>query len=253
MGKVIKWTIIGICIFCVIVGIAGYVVYANRAKLADKAMTYAVQSLTGSKEDGTQTWLGGLLDKDSAENINRTLLKAVLGGVSGKKSDDATDSTSSNKTSAAANRKPGLATMAEMFLNGAGDENADFGQMAQALMKSLGVTAEAESAEEINDINARDTKGRTLLMNVCRVDVTPKVIKMILRYGADINAVDDNGRNALMYAVALNENPEVVQMLLDNGADAKVKDMTGKSVWDYAKTDEMRRVIEKATAKKGWF
>ncbi|MBR1824966.1 MAG: ankyrin repeat domain-containing protein [Alphaproteobacteria bacterium] len=252
MSKVIKWTIAGVCIFFAVIGICGYIVYANRAKIADKAMTYAVQSLTGSKEDGTQTWLGGLLDKDSAHNINKTLLKAVLGSVSG--GDTASSETqNTNKTpSAQKNRKPGLATMAEMFLNGAGEENTDLGRMAQALVESFGGSGSVEETA-VNDINARDTKGRTLLMNVCRVDVTPKVIKMLLRYGADIDAVDGNGRNALMYAIALNENPEVVQILLENGADAKVKDLTGKTAMDYAKTDEMRRLIEKYLPKKGWF
>ena len=253
MTKVIKWIIFGICILGIIIGICGYVVYINRAKLADKAMNYAVQSLTGSKEDGTQTWLGGLLDKDSAQNINKALVKALLGNISGntvqsngKQNADTTSVTSKN-------RKPGLATMAEMFLNGAADENADFGQMAQALINSFGGTVSANESAIVNDINARDTKGRTLLMNVCRVDVTPKVIKMLLRYGADVNTVDDNGRNALIYAVALNENPEVVRVLLENGADVKAKDLTGKTADDYAKTDEMHRMLNKYMPKKSWF
>ncbi len=253
MKKVIKWTIIGVGIFLLIIGICGYAIYANRAKLANKAMNYAVQSLTGTKEDGTQTWLGGLLDKDAAQNINKTLLKAVLGNVSGNISTQSGEPNIKRTSSVSSNRKPGLATMAEMFLNGAADENTDLGQMAQALVKSFGGFNNGDKTVTTNDINARDTKGRTLLMNVCRVDVTPKVIKMLLQYGADINAVDDNGRNSLMYAVALNENPEVVRVLLENGADAKAKDLTGKTAADYAKTDEIRRMLDKYMPKKGWF
>ena len=95
-------------------------------------------------------------------------------------------------------------------------------------------------------------KMSTISMTAIRVDVTPKVIKMLLHYGADINAVDDNGRNALMYAVALNGNPEVVEMLLENGADGKHADDDGKKVIDYAQTEQMKKLIKKYT-KSRWF
>ena len=220
MKSFIKWAIVGICVLCIFFGIGGYVVYRNRAAIASKAMNYAMQSLTGSPEDGTQTWLGALIEGDSSQDVKEALIKSVMkrGGkllADNQENNETTDNT--------VKRKPGLATMADMLVNGAGGEGADLGQMAQALLGSL--TEKTATLQQCgNDINARDTKGRTLLMNVCRVDVTPKVIKMLLRFGADINAVDDNGRNALMYAVALNENPEVVEMLLENGADANHAD-----------------------------
>ena len=228
MKKIIKWTIIATCIFCIVLSICGYIVYRNRAVIAGKAMNYAMQSLTGSAEEGTQTWLGGLLEGDTAKDVKDALIGAVLKrGVN----NSAEKTTSSNKS-----RRTGLATMADMLVNGVNDgEKADLGQMAQAFLQYIGgVQTEAVVQDTVHDINARDTKGRTLLMNVCRVDVTPKVIKMLLRYGADLDAVDENGRSALMYAVALNENPEVVQMLLDSGANADVKDMQGMSVIEYA-------------------
>lgn len=244
MKSIIKWVVVGICIFCVILGIGGYVVYRNRAALASKAMNYAMQSLTGSAEDGTQTWLGALIEGDSSQDVRNALINSVI-----KRKDK------SNQTENAAttgSRKQGLATMADMLVNGAGGEGVDLGQMAQAFLGKLG-TENAQNQQCGNDINARDTKGRTLLMNVCRVDVSPKVIKMLLRFGADVNAVDKNGRNALMYAVALNEDPEVVQMLLENGADANHADNQGQTALDYAKIDEIRDIVRRYTKKKGWF
>ena len=249
MKKIIKWCVIVACILCVFLGIGGYVVYRNRATIASKAMNYAMQSLTGSAEDGSQTWLGGLLEGDSAKDVKNALINAVLNRGKADSSQSATDEqNTSNKA-----HRTGLATVADMFVNGVNEGGkSDLGQMAQALLMNLS-GAEVPTEPAVNDINARDTKGRTLLMNVCRVDVTPKVIKMLLRYGADVNAVDEQGRSALMYAIALNENPAVVEMLLENGADANLKDMNGKSVWDYTKTEEMQELVEKYIAKKGWF
>lgn len=250
MKKIIKWCAIAACLFCIFLGIGGYVVYRNRAAIASKAMSYAMKSLTGSADDGSQTWLGGLLEGDSAKDVKNALIGAVLNRG---KHTDSDQNTGSNSTGQGKTRRTGLATMADMLVNGVNDgEKADLGQMAQALLVNLS-GADTPTEPAVNDINARDTKGRTLLMNVCRVDVTPKVIKMMLRYGADVNAVDEQGRSALMYAIALNENPTVVEMLLEHGADANLKDMNGKSVWDYTKTAEMQELVEKYIAKKGWF
>lgn len=247
MNKLVKGMMIAGGIFIILLLIGGYIVYVNRAAIAGKAMNYAMQRITGSPEDGSQTWLGALIEGDSSQDVKNALIKSVLNREPEKKSDSS------------ARRKPGLATMAEMLANGAG-ESTDLGQLAQAFLGGLSVDAEQENAtlhkrtvpENVNDINARDTKGRTLLMNVCRVDVSPKVIKMLLRYGADINAVDNKGRSALMYAVALNEDPEVVEMLLASGADGRMKDNEGKKVIEYAKTPEMESLIKKYT-KSGWF
>lgn len=247
MNKLVKGMMIAGGIFIILLLIGGYIVYVNRAAIAGKAMNYAMQRISGSSEDGTQTWLGALIEGDSSQDVKNALIKSVLNREPEKKSDSS------------ARRKPGLATMAEMLANGAG-EDTDLGQLAQAFLGGLSVDAEQENAtlhkktvpENVNDINARDTKGRTLLMNVCRVDVSPKVIKMLLRYGADINAVDNKGRSALMYAVALNEDPEVVEMLLASGADGRLKDNEGKKVIEYAKTPEMESLIKKYT-KSGWF
>ena len=247
MNKLFKGMIIAGIIFVILLLLGGYIAYINRAAIAGKAMNYAMQRITGSPEDGTQTWLGALIEGDSSQDVKNALIKSVLNREPEKKSDSS------------ARRKPGLATMAEMLANGAG-EDTDLGQLAQAFLGGLSVDAEQENAtlhkrtvpENVNDINARDTKGRTLLMNVCRVDVSPKVIKMLLRYGADINAVDNKGRSALMYAVALNEDPDVVEMLLQSGADGRLKDNDGKKVIEYAKTPEMESLIKKYT-KSGWF
>ena len=221
----------------------GYAIYVNRAKIISKVVDYTVQSITGASDnsaqkDGDSSWVGALMGSGS-DDMKAAVLDAVAKRGFGKADNQNNGS-----------QKNTLATMAEMFMNGAiGEGNADIGQMAQALASTLQKKSASfdETQTEVRDINARDSKGRTLLMNVCRVDVTPKVIKMLLKYGADINAVDDNGRTAVMYAGALNQNIEVVQVLLDNGIKVDAEDNQGKKAYDYATDPEIKELLSSYT------
>ena len=139
----------------------------------------------------------------------------------------------------------GIGSLLNM-LGGEQGQNADLGALAHNFMSLLGDNnqAQPENYASCNDINDRDQKGRTLLMNVCRTDASVKVIKMILQYGADVNAMDNNGRTALMYAAALNQNPDVVALLVAAGASKKARDYNGKSVFEYAATDEIKAALK---------
>ncbi len=133
------------------------------------------------------------------------------------------------------------------MLGGEGVGELNLASMAQNFMSVLAddsLKQKTAPCITAHDINARDQKGRTLLMNVCRTDASDKVIKMLLQYGADIEAEDNYGRTALMYAVALNQNPDVVRMLLANGANKKARDYKGKSVADYAVSEEIRAILK---------
>ncbi|MBP5353279.1 MAG: ankyrin repeat domain-containing protein [Alphaproteobacteria bacterium] len=227
-----------------IIGGAAYYVYANRQALTDKVVSYAVSSLTGTnqtKDAENQTWVDALV-KAGFESLQTSMQ---------------TQTAQSGGASTVAKQSPqnggGLSTMADMFANATNGNPDDLEQMAQVLLRTLGGTMGAGAmqggyAEEptapVNDINARDNKGRTLLMNVCRVDVTPRVLKMMLKYGADIHAVDPEGRSALMYAVALNKNPEIVALLLKSGADIHATDNEGNTVYDYAQEPDVMAVLK---------
>jgi hypothetical protein len=182
-----------------------YYAYTHRQVLTEKVMAYAVENIGGQFNPLKQNGNG------SASSV------AISGG--------------------------GLENMLGALLGGGEDDGAALGQMAQQLLAGLNGQAGSErnsagSTSSGSDINARDSHGRTLLMNVCRVDVSAKVVKMILRYGADLEAVDEKGRTALMYAVALNQDPEVVAVLVEAGANVKARDYSGKSVRQYAADDE---------------
>ena len=224
---ILKLSLIIIAAFILLLFGCGYYVYSHRSAIANKLLDYTIQGITGTASPDkkeSSNWLENLLNSGSG-GVKNTILEAVAKRGLGS------NSSGSQKT-------PGLATMADMLANGAGNGDIDISQVTQALVNSFsGQKNTANMAP--HDVNARDDKGRTLLMNVCRVDVTPKVIKMLLQYGADINAKDNNGRTALMYAAAFNENPEVISLLLANGAKANVRDIKGKTAADYAKDERI--------------
>ena len=205
-----KKILIGLGIFMIILLLAAaggsYYAYQHRHELTQKAVNYAMQ------------------------NIGVSFLK----------------SSSANAPTENGNNSGGLGTLLNMF-GGEQGQSADLGSLAQNLLSAFGEVSQTpnESYNSGNDINSRDQKGRTLLMNICRTDASAKVVKMILQYGADINAIDNNGRTALMYAAALNRNPDVVSLLITAGASKKARDYNGKSVFEYATDDEVKAALKR--------
>ena len=246
----IKHLLIALAIVFIFIAGAGYYAYSHRQELAQKAVEYTMKSIKGTlsgQQDEDQTWLGSLMSSNSA-NIKKSLIKMVAQQGLGLGEAPKTSEGSSERKSK--NLKPGLATIADMLANGAGGEgNADMGQMAQVLINTFNAGLSEQTApyaEQCSDVNARDAKGRTLLMNICRFDVTTKVLKWVIKYGADINATDNEGHTALMFASALNQDPEIVEMLLSGGADASLEDSHGKTALDYAKTTEVKKLLQAA-------
>ncbi|MBO6281454.1 MAG: ankyrin repeat domain-containing protein [Alphaproteobacteria bacterium] len=229
----------------VFVTICGYFIYANRTKLINKVVDYTMQSmLSGEKateltnaDDEDQSWVGTLLGVGS-ENIKYAVTEIMSKrGVNGKTREDG------------GARRQSLATVADMLINGTGtDKSGSVNQMAKMLISSFDTGTGQQRNPVEHDINARDEKGRTLLMNVCRVDVTPRVVKMMMRYGADIYAVDNEGRTVLMYAAALNKNIKVVKLLIDSGVNAGAMDYNGKTAYDYAEDPEIKEFLRSYVA-----
>ena len=224
-------------VLLLIVGIIvlGGILYYNRGKIASKLVDYTVQGITGIRsgdnEDDRNTWVENLINTGS-----ETMKNAVFDAVTKRGFDIGNDKPDEEN-------KPSLATMADMFANGTNGNGASLNQMAQALVNSLGAGTGNKVRPQEAGINIRDEHGRTPLMNICRVDVTPRVIKILFKYPVDINAVDENGRTALMYAAALGENPEIVTMLLKYGANPRIRDKNGRTAYDLAKDPAVKKLL----------
>jgi len=84
------------------------------------------------------------------------------------------------------------------------------------------------------DINAKDAKGKTPLMYLLEsTKVSPKLIKFLIKHGANINAISDEGYSPIIYATKVN-NKSVINGLLESGADASVVSKDGKSLLHHA-------------------
>ena len=119
------------------------------------------------------------------------------------------------------------------------------------------------------EVNARDDRGETALMNASQDWETGEVIRFLLEAGAaidaaagegrtalmhaidsgaleparalieagaDVNARDDAGRTPLMYLDVYGEPPAMIDLLLEAGADVHAKDNEGKTVLMHART-----------------
>ena len=102
------------------------------------------------------------------------------------------------------------------------------------------------------DVNAKDKRQRTALMEAAKENATPEIITMLLKAGADIHHKDKRGRNILIISVRKNKSPQVISTLLEAGADPKHKDQDGKSALDWAKEkaeEDIVRMLEEKTKK----
>ena len=83
------------------------------------------------------------------------------------------------------------------------------------------------------DPNIRDKQtGSTPLMN-CSSSISPAVVQLMIKYGADVHSVDRRGRSVLFHFVSRDIN---FTALLNNGADPTTKNKKGNSpLWIAAK------------------
>lgn len=118
------------------------------------------------------------------------------------------------------------------------------GGATRKLSGALGLSGAKASSDKGN--NDYESKGMTMLMNLCRTGADVKALDMVVKYGADINAQDNEGKTSLMYAAEYNPHLDVIHYLLDNGADASIYDNDGKTALDYTTDNEIARLLQNA-------
>ena len=92
--------------------------------------------------------------------------------------------------------------------------------------------------------NVKNEDGMTPLMFAA----TPENITLLLQYKADINAVDNHGRTALMLFVQQGKT-NLAKALIEHKADINATDKEGKSTLQYARSGEMRKILQDAGAR----
>ena len=82
-------------------------------------------------------------------------------------------------------------------------------------------------------------RNANILMNIAAGQENTKILKLMIKAGANVNATDPDGLTALMYA-AFNKNcPEqMITELLKSGANPNVVESRGISAIDYIKASE---------------
>lgn len=84
------------------------------------------------------------------------------------------------------------------------------------------------------DVNARDDRGRSVLMLAAMYNPDPAVSYWLIENGADVNAkTPDTGWTPLFFAARYNANPDVVALLINNKSDRNAADIFGKTPYDY--------------------
>ncbi len=92
----------------------------------------------------------------------------------------------------------------------------------------------APAIERDADVNARDDRGRTVLMLAAMHNPDPAVSYWLIENGADVNAkTPDTGWTPLFFAARYNTNPDVVALLINNKSDRNAADVFGKTPYEY--------------------
>lgn len=85
------------------------------------------------------------------------------------------------------------------------------------------------------DIDSRDERGKTALMEACNEDnFSPEIVQFLIENGANLNLQDENGDTALSIAVQNHRGNELVAKLLQAGADDKLTNHEGKTPFQEA-------------------
>ena len=94
------------------------------------------------------------------------------------------------------------------------------------------------------NVNAACEHGETPLMYACRFGHFC-AISMLIEAKVDVNKKNDDGQTPLMYASECGHQ-RIAEMLIFNGAAVDETDVNGKTAFDYARSDDVTNVLNRA-------
>ena len=92
------------------------------------------------------------------------------------------------------------------------------------------------------DLNIQRNDGWTAL-HWCARNNRPEIARMLVDAGVDVNIQRNDGMTAL-HLCAYNNNSDIAKMLIDAGADKTIQDDYGRIPYDYADTQELKKLLQ---------
>ena len=105
------------------------------------------------------------------------------------------------------------------------------------------------------DINARDRRGRTALMNASS-DGNKNIVEFLLDAGAKVDMRDREGNTALLiasrnaYGDSIEENKAIIRLLIKRGADLRLKNKKGLTALDMTRDESIKDFIKEIIKNK---
>ena len=93
------------------------------------------------------------------------------------------------------------------------------------------------------NLDWQDNFGSTALHDCARSNRL-EIARMLIDAGADVNIQNNHGYTPLHYCTYPNDSIELTQMLIDAGADKTIPNNNRKLPYDYADTQELKKLLQ---------
>jgi serine/threonine-protein phosphatase 6 regulatory ankyrin repeat subunit B len=94
-------------------------------------------------------------------------------------------------------------------------------------------------------LDIQNTNGNTALIRASSYGHT-EIVEILIQKGAKLDIQDINFYNTALMFASYRGHTEIVRLLVKKGADIYIEDKRGKTALDYAKNNEIKKILLKA-------